>query len=171
MTGVALYQLAAEYQSAAARLADLDLPPDALRDTLDGLTGELEAKAMNVGFFLKGLEATIAAMKDAEDQLKARRKAAENRLAHVRDYLLGAMQATGIKKIEGPMLRLTVRDNPEALDVFDERQIPAEYFTTPEPPPPPPPKLDTARLKDDLKAGVIVPGARLTRGQRLEIKN
>jgi hypothetical protein len=163
----ALYILANEYRAAAERLADLDLDEQTVADTLEGLSGELEAKATNVAMFARNLEATAVAIKEAEAGMAARRKAIENRAAGLRRYLLGAMQSTGISKIETPHMVLSIRNNPESVDIFDAAQVPAEYMRQPEPPPPAP---DKTAIKAAIKSGHDVPGAKLTQSQRLEVR-
>lgn len=170
MSGVALYVLAQEYQAAAAQLADLDLDEQCLADTLESLTGDLDVKAHNVAMFMRGLESTIDGMKKAEAMMTARRKSAEKRAEAIQTYLLNTMVACNIKKIEGPMLTLSLRDNPEAVTIFDEKQIPADYWRTPEPPPPPVASPDKMLLKKAMQDGFEIPGAKLTRGIKLVIK-
>ncbi|CAK0767993.1 hypothetical protein CCP3SC1_510020 [Gammaproteobacteria bacterium] len=46
-----LYHLAAEYRATAETLADLDIPEEAVRDTLESLAFPLEQKAANVAMF------------------------------------------------------------------------------------------------------------------------
>lgn len=162
----ALYTLALEFRAAADQLADLDLPPEVVADTLDSLTGDIEQKAQNVALFTRNLEATAAAIKQAETDMAKRRKAIESRVAHLKDYMLAGMMVAGIKKIEGPHLRIGIRDNPEAVEVFDAAQIPAEFMLQPEPPPASP---DKAAIKAAIKAGTEVAGCKLTRSQRLDI--
>jgi hypothetical protein len=69
MSSVSLYKLADEFLAAANQLADLDLPPEAIKDTLESLSGDLEVKAVNVAMFVRGLDATIDAMKTAEKDM------------------------------------------------------------------------------------------------------
>lgn len=163
----ALYELAAEYRADAEKLADMDLDEQTLADTLEGLSGELEVKAQNVIMFTRNLEATAAAIKEAEAQMAARRKALENRAAGLRRYVLENMQFAGIQKIECPFFKLSIRDNPAAVDIYEPGLIPAQYMKQPEPPPPAP---DKTAIKAAITAGTEVPGARLTKGTRLEIK-
>lgn len=163
----ALYELAHDFRSAAEKLADMDLDEQTLADTLEGLSGELEVKATNTAMLCRNLEATAAAIKDAEAQMAARRKALENRAARVKDYLLANMMVAGIQKIECPHFKLSVRENPAAVEIYEPGLIPAEFMRQPEPPPPSP---DKAAIKELLKAGQDVPGCKLTRGVRLEIK-
>jgi len=62
----ALYQLAIEFRETADKLADLDLPPEVVADTLESIGGDLELKAQNVALFTRNLEATAAAIKQAK---------------------------------------------------------------------------------------------------------
>lgn len=163
----ALYEIAAEYRDAATKLAELDLDAQTIADTLEGLSGDLETKAQNVAFFVRNLEATAAAIKQAEADMAARRKAMENRADGLKRYIFESMTVAGIEKIECPHFRLAIKNNPAAVDVFEPGLVPASFMRTPEPPPPAP---DKTAIKEALKAGQDVPGARLTSGQRLEIK-
>ena len=162
-----LYVLALEYRAAAEKLADLDLDAETVTDTLDSLSGDFESKAIGTSMVLRNIEATAEQIKQAEAAMAARRKALENRADSIKRYLLGAMQTTGITKIECPHFRISVRDNPPAVDVFDAAQVPAEFMVTP---PAPPPAPDKAAIKAAIKAGATVPGARITQGQRVEVR-
>jgi len=162
-----LYEIAAEYRTATDKLADLDLDAQTIADTLEGLSGDLETKAQNVAFFVRNLEATAAAIKQAEADMAARRKAMENRADGLKRYIFESMTVAGIEKIECPHFRLAIKNNPAAVEIFEPGLVPASFMRTPEPPPPAP---DKTAIKEALKAGQDVPGARLTSGQRLEIK-
>lgn len=163
----ALYEIVATYREAADKLADLDLDPQTLEDTLESLSGELEEKATNTAMLIRNLEASANAIKDAEAQMAARRKALENRAARIKDYVLANMMIAGIQKIECPYFKLAVRENPAAVEVFEPGLIPAEFMRQPEPPPP---AVDKKAIGEALKAGKEVPGCKLTKGVRLEIK-
>ena len=163
----ALYNIAAEYRAAAEKLAELDLDAETIVDTLEGLSGDLETKAQNVAFFARNLESTAAAIKQAEADMAARRKAMENRADGLKRYVFESMKLAGIEKIECPHFRLSIKNNPAAVEIFEPGLVPASFMRTPEPPPPAP---DKTAIKEALKAGQDVPGARLTSSQRLEIK-
>lgn len=172
MSGVALYVLAAEYQADLAKLAELDLDPATLRDILESLGGELEAKAVNVAMFIRNLEVGAEAIKQAETELKARRERVESRAESLRAYLKGAMEATGVLKIEHPMLRLSIKALPGKVVVFDELQVPPFFWREPPPSPPPPARvIDKAAIKTAIADGETVPGAKIDKGTRLEIKS
>lgn len=162
-----LYLLADEYQLAAAKLADLDLDEQTIADTLEGLAGSLEVKATNVGMFIRNLEVGAEAIKQAEEKMAARRKFIENRANRIRAYLKDNMLRTGISKIECPYFKLSIRDNPPSVVIDAPELVPADYMRQPEPPPPAP---DKKLIAQAIKDGFDVPGARLERGNRLEIK-
>ena len=117
--------------------------------------------------FIRNLEASAEQIKAAEKAMADRRKSLEAKADRIRQYLLDNMNRTGITKIECPYFVLGVRKNPPAVEVLNQDMIPDEYFDIPEPPAP---TLNKNRLKEDLKAGVIVEGAKLTAGQSLTIK-
>jgi hypothetical protein len=163
----ALYVLTGEFKLAALRLADLDLPEEVVRDTLDGLTGELEDKATATAMVVRNMEATAEAIKAAEAEMAQRRKALENRAAFLKARIQGAMQAIGMQKIACPYFTVTLRDNPPAVEVYEPALVPAQFMRQQEPPPP---AIDKKAVAAALKAQEDVPGCRLTQGKRLEIK-
>ena len=161
----ALYIIANEYRAAAMQLADLDLDPQTITDTLEGLSGELETKAQSVAFMVRNLEVTAAAIKQFEAEQKARRQAIENRADSLRAYLARCMDATGIEKIEGPGIKLSFRKS-SAVVVDAEDLIPAEYMRVK---PAPAPEPDKTAIAAALKAGAAVPGAHLETRKSLQI--
>jgi uncharacterized coiled-coil protein SlyX len=163
----ALYQIANEYQEAATRLAELDLPEEVVRDTLEGLSGDLEAKSTNVAAFVRNLEAMAEKMKEAENEIAQRRAAIEKRTERVRQYLKENMERTGITKIECPYFALTIQKNPPGVKVIDAGAVPDAYMRIP---PVPAPEPDKSKIKKALQEGVDVPGCELTQGTRLAIK-
>ena len=167
MTSLALYVIADEYLADLHKLHELDLDPQTVADTLEGLSGALEVKATNVAMFARNLEASAEAIKGAEAQMAARRKAIENRAAGVREYLKAQMERTGISEIASPHFKLAIRKNPAAVVIDAASQIPAEFMRQPEPPPPAPDKKAIAAA---IKAGKEVPGAHTEQSTRLEIK-
>jgi hypothetical protein len=170
MTALTLFQIATEYRHITDVLMDSGADEQTLTDTLEGEAWPLELKAQNYGFVIRNLEATAANIKDAEKQMKARREAIEKRAAALLERLKTGLEIAGVSKLECPHFALTIKKNPPSVDVWDERQIPAQYLRTPEPPPPPVPTPDKAAIKEAIKAGIDVPGAQVVQGTRLEIK-
>lgn len=167
MSALTLYQIAGQFRELETLTVSDDLPPDVIRDTLEGLTGDLELKATNVAYFTRNLEATADMIDEAAKAMQERAKRLRKRGESVRQYLLYNMQVAGIRKIEAPEFTLAIRTNPPAVVIREDAEIPAEYMVQPEPPPPRP---DKKRIGAALKAGVQIDGCWLEQGERLEIK-
>lgn len=161
-----LYELASEFRHTADLLADMELDEQTVRDTLEAAAFPVEQKCAHVAAFIRNMEATADQIKQAEKQMADRRKAMEGRASSIRKYLLDNMQACGMTKIEHPMFSISVRSNPESVQIEDERLVPQDYLREI----PAKYELDKVLIKQALKDGYDVPGARLNRSQRLEIK-
>jgi len=163
-----LYQVTELYRQALAILEEGDFDEQTIRDTLEGLAGTIEVKASNVAAYILNVEAEAEAIAQAEARLKARRQSLEKRAAWLRDYVKTNMEACGITEIaaQDKTFRVRVRQNPEAVELDGSLpDLPAEYMREKiirEP--------DKSAILAALKAGKEVPGARLIRRTRLEIK-
>lgn len=167
MSSITLYELSQDYRQALETLTDPenDLPAEVIADTLEGLQGTLEDKAIAVAQFFKNLEATAIAIKEAEQRMSHRRKAIENRVTSLKTYLKVNMESCSITKIESPWFTLSIAKNPAAVDITDEDSLPDEFVevvTTR--------KVNKTAIKQAIEAGTEVPGAVLTRGTRLAIR-
>lgn len=167
MTTLALFELAAQYRQLQELADSDDLPAEVVRDTLEGLTGDIELKSINVAKFILSLEAHADAISDAAKQMADRAQRVRNRAESIRAYLLFQMQATGTTKITCPEFTMSVRSNPPAVGLRDDVDLPPEFMATADPPPPRP---DRKAILAALKAGRHVDGAWLEQGQRLEIR-
>ena len=167
MNKLSLYDLSTNYLQALDFLTDpeMDLPIEAVNDTLEALGGELEDKAINVAKFLRNMEAMAEAIKNAETDMAKRRKALENRVQWLKEYLKGSMEHTGIIKIECPYFKLSIQNNPPAVNIFDEDAIPLEFKVQVVSW-----KTDKTAIKKAIQSGQSVGGANLTNGTRLVIK-
>lgn len=167
MSALTLYQLAEQYRSLETLGDSDDVPPEVLRDTLDALGGELRDKAVAVAHFIRNLENAADCIDNAAEQMRERADRLRGRADSVRDYLLFHLQATNLLRIESEYFTLSVRTNPPAVVVDDERAVPVEFKVQP---PAPPARLDRMRIATALKAGESVAGCRLVSKQRLDIK-
>lgn len=163
----ALYVLAQEYRAAADKLADLELDAQTVKDTLDGMGGELEVKASATAAVIRNMESLAASIKEAEATMAQRRKALEARAASLSAYLLANMAHAGIQSVETPHFAIKVKTNPPSVEVYDEKLLAPEFLRQK---PPPPPEPDKTAIKAALQKGVDVQGARLVQGSRVEIK-
>ena len=162
-----LYQLVEQHRE-LERLADLEeIDRDTLLATLEGLQGEITAKAQSACAVILNLEAWAQAAENAARDMEARAERMRNKAEWLRAYVLGGMKATGITKIESPEFRVSIRKNPAAVSISPDAVIPDRYLVQP---PAPPPRPDKTAIKAALAAGEVVPGCMLIQGERLEIK-
>lgn len=162
----ALYVIANEYRQQAEKLADLDLPPEVIADTLESLSGDLEVKAQAVACMVRNFEVAAAAIKEFERQQKERREAIEARADRLKAYLAKELDACGIEKIDGPGIRLSWRKS-SAVVIDQPELIPAQYMRQK---PPPAPEPDKTAIADAIKAGNEVAGAHVEQRRNLQIK-
>ena len=162
----ALYLVAAQYRDAAAKLADLELDPVTLADTLESLSGDIETKAQSVAFVVRGMEAEAATVKQWARDASERAKLIEARAERLREYLSSNMQACGITKISGPGITLSFRAS-HAVVIDDAEQIPREYMRQK---PAPEPEPDKPAIAAAIKLGEVVAGARVETRQTLQVK-
>jgi len=112
----------------------------------------------------KSLEATRKAIKAEKDKMAARERAFASQVSRLKDYLLTNMQRCQIKKIECPQFVIGVQNNPVAIEIINEDEIPHEYDKTPKR------ELDLAKIKEELQNGVVIPGVRLVQRQSIRIR-
>lgn len=162
-----LYTIASEYQTQLAHLADLDLDPQTVADTIEGLQGDVESKLRAVIAYSLDLDVLAAGAADAAKRMNERAKTLNSRVDALRAYALKNMQGTGIGEVSTAEFGAKVAKKPPSVNVVDSALIPAAYMRQPEQPPPAP---DKAAIAAALKTGALVPGCELVQGFRLAIK-
>lgn len=166
-----LYELVGQYRALEALESSDDLPAEVIRDTLDGLEGQLQDKATNVALFCRNLDATVEAIEDAAAQMTARAKRLRARSLSLKGYMLFNLQAAGISKVESPFFTVRVQKNPPTVIIDSENLIPARFMRKPAPPPPAKEFPDKVAIAEAIKAGEEVAGAHLEQYERLEIQS
>jgi len=163
----ALYQLAADYKEAAERLAESGLDEQTITDTLEGLSGDIEWKAIHLAKLIRNIECDTAAIRSAVDEMVKRANSEEAKAKRLRDYLKNCLQQAEIRKVPCPFFVVSLKSTPPAVVLDDEKLIPGDLMVWP---PAPPPKPDKRAIAEALRAGNTVAGAHLESGTRLEIK-
>ena len=163
-----LYEISSEYLAAMRDLEamadDGTITPEVVADTLEGIAGEFEHKALNVAKYIATLEAEASALKEVETRKAQQRKSLESRADGMRRYLLSECLRTGLtpKDAEiGIALRKSsavVIDDETALPEDFMREIPARF------------EPDKALIKSALQDGYSIPGARIEERKNLQIK-
>ena len=135
---------------------------DAMMASYDQLRMDRDEKIENIGCFIKNLEADAKAIREEEKSLADRRRAAENKAEHLRNYLQFCLAG---QKFQSPRLAVSFRKSKKV--VFDEAHlydVPDDYLRYKEP------ELDKKLVADALKAGEVIPGCELVESVSMIIK-
>lgn len=156
-----LYELTGKYH----QLLDLaeDTDPTLFNDTMDSITDAIDDKAVGYAKIDKELAKDEKALRDEASRLSARAKSINNNRKILKQNLQEAMETTGKTKIKTPEFTIYIQNNPPALKIPDESQIPA-YLTKTNIVP------DKTRIKELLKKGTEVPGAELVTGSSVRFR-
>lgn len=99
------------------------------------------------------------------DELNRRRARIDSRMDNMRTMLGVALEQAGRKKIDHPVVTLSLRSVPRSVVVTDEALIPGPYWKAGEP------RLQKRAVLEALKAGDEVPGCVLSNGgQTIAVK-
>jgi hypothetical protein len=158
-----LYEISALYDKALNAFSEMDIDEQTIHDTLEGIIGTFEEKAISVCSYIKNLEAEMKAMREYEISMQARRKVIENNVNKLKKYVKSQMDNLSIGKIHGTEFDIVVKRNPPAVHIIDENKIPEEYFVLKK-------EVDKSAIKEDLSRDLIIPGVELKQEERLEIK-
>lgn len=156
-----LYSIQDKYQQLLNLAEQLD--PELLKDTLESIDDELETKAENVAFVIKELEGQALVLETEIKRLSERKTTINNNIKRLKQSLQDAMEAANKPKIKTNLFTLGIRKSPPSVAVEDESKLIAYLVEQPK-------KLDKTRLKDDLKKGIEVPGAKIIQTERLQIR-
>ena len=170
--GMTLYDIDAQI-AALDGAAEDDMLIDAetgellsVEQALDALRMEREAKLENVACWVKNLSAEADAIREEENRLIKRRKAAETKAANLKAWLLAAMTREDgtTDKLKTGRVAISVKRNPPST-VVDDALLPSTYKVakiTYQP--------NKELIKRELLAGGEVPGAHLEYGRSVIIK-
>lgn len=170
-----LYEITDNYRKLFDTFNDCDDLSDeeiqAYFDTLEAIEGEFDIKAENIACFIKELNGEVELLAAEISALKARKSAKENLVFRLKNMLIDNMQATGIKKIDRPKAKLSLRNNAESTSFAKESEFirwakanNCDYLRFPEP------EINKAAVKQALQNGEEIPGAQLVRTVSVIIK-
>lgn len=126
-------------------------------------------KAVAVTAYIIEADRTIESVESYIKELTAKVKTAKKRQDWLRRYLQEHMAAAGITEIKderGIFKATLAKDRDEAVEIFDEAQLPSDYLREI----PAKHEPDKTLIKKAFKDGFDVPGARLVKRDRLTIR-
>jgi len=138
-------------------------------DSFNGAQIALRDKQLAVVAYLKNEIVNIDMLDNAIKELTSRKKAMQSRHDNLKEYLFVNMLHHKISEITASDFTFTakIKKNPAKLIIDDAGLIPKDLYFYPVAPEPYP---YNAKIKDLLKSGKNVDGARLQQDERLEIK-
>lgn len=122
-----LYELTEEYRQLLEMMEDDTVDPEVLQDTLEGVDGEIEAKADNCAKLIRELNGVTSVINEEIERLKARKDVISNNADRVKKYLEKAMIDTGKRKFKTALFGFNIQKNPASVVVDQEDKIPEAY--------------------------------------------
>ena len=158
-----LYELTEQYNNLMELIENPDIPQDMLVESLNTINDELDTKLENIAKIIKSIEVDTKGLKEEEKRLANRRKAKENKISNLKEYVEGAMRSTGVFKVKGKVFTLAIQKNAPSVFIKDLERIPNEYFRVKE-------EIDKVLLIQHLKEGQVIEGAELKQTESLRIR-
>lgn len=133
-----LYKLTEQYQILQDMVYDPEVDEQTLRDTMEGLWGEIEEKADGYAKIITGMKADIEALKEEEERLYARRKRLDERQKWLKDNLEANMRKIGKTKFKTALFSFNIQKNggPQTLIIDGPiEDIPGRFLIPQDPVP------------------------------------
>jgi len=154
-----LFELSSNWKN----LYELDSEDMEVFNALLQVDEAIEEKAVNIAYVVKKLEGDAETIKKEVDRLSALRKTNENKQKRLKEYLWQNMAYLGMEKIDTPLFKFAIQNSAPSLKITDTSKIPLRFQKLE-------PVIDKAAIKESLKNGEEVEGARLIQGKHLRIR-
>lgn len=158
-----LYELTEEYRQLLDMMEDDSVDPEVLKDTLEGVDGELEIKAENCAKVMAELCGKVDLIDREIERLKGKKDVLNNNIKRIKQQIEKSMIDTGKRKFKTDLFSFGIQKNPPAVVIDQEDQIPEEYWIAQEP------KLNRTAIKQWLKENEAE-WAHLTQTESLRIR-
>ena len=159
-----LYELTEMYQNISS-LIEENADNETLEKALDEITDSIQIKAENMAKLIKSIEGNINVLKDEEKRLQVKRRALENKVVNIKEYLENQLKTMGLKKVQGNLFTVSIQKNPQSVNILDEDLIPEKFKVTKTTT-----SIDRKELLAALKEGQAVEGAEIKQTESLRIR-
>lgn len=160
-----LFQIEQQYIELADKLIELEgeLTPE-IEQALNITLAEFETKSIAYGHVIRKLDAECDIIDAEIKRLQSIKRSRESALERLKMRIKDAMELFGMDKVQTPTLKLSFRKS-ESVEVEDVNALPSMYKTIKVTESP-----DKQLIKESLKLGKEIPGARLVTNNNLQIK-
>lgn len=156
MGKISLYNITNSFIELFDKIENEELSKEEIQELGNSLALELQNKSTNVICYIRNIELSLEAIKTEIERLTLMKKSIENKSNKFKEYVKTNMDILELQKIETPLGIISIAKNPASVEIYDESLIEEKYkvskvLTT----------IDKTIIKDDLKKGKNVQGARL----------
>jgi hypothetical protein len=159
-----IYQISQELTNILNILEYEELTPE-IEAQLIISQSNLQNKAVDYGYAVKSLQAESDAISEEIKRLQGEKKKRENIIDRLKDIVKQKMIEFNIESVKTPTINISIRNNPESVEVLNEIQVDRRYWNE---------KvvwsLDKAAVKKAIQSGEAVKGCVLIRTQSIQIK-
>lgn len=140
---------------------------EGLVDLKNVIQEQITNKSRDIIYVLRKKDGFINEIDKEIARLKAMKSVYTKQQEGLSKYIKNCMEIMGVTLIETPIGKFSIKNNPESVEIFDETLVPKEYWITKI-------KEETniskTKIKEAIKNGEEVQGAKLVRNTRLEVK-
>lgn len=158
-----LYEITQEAQYLAVLLETEELTAE-LEEALIINQDQLQAKAVNYAKVIANYQAESDAIDQEIKRLKAMKESRDKKVEWLKESVKKAMLVSGIEKVESPLFKLSVRRS-EAVEVDVVEALPTSFQNVKNVV-----TADKVAIKEAIKRGEFVMGARIIENFNLQIK-
>lgn len=161
-----LYQISREYEEILNDLYDDEgnVNEQALMK-LENNEIAMEKKAIAIASYIKNMDAEREGIASAKKAMAEREQRYKKRSDELLGYLLSNMERRGLTSVKCPYFEIKLKKCPPSVDILDESLLPPEYLRTKTEVSP-----DKVKMLQEMKVGVIIPGAGLKHNLKLDIQ-
>jgi hypothetical protein len=163
-----LFEIASEYEEILNNLYDEDgVINEQELIKLESNEIAMEKKAIAIASYIQNLNAEREAIANAKENMAKRENKYKKEMEFLQSLLLFNLQKRGINEVKCPFFEIKLKKCPLSVDdeKLDMDLLPEEYKRTKV-------KIEADKVKilQEMKEGVVIPGAFLKQNMRLQIK-
>ncbi|WP_322622138.1 siphovirus Gp157 family protein [Aedoeadaptatus coxii] len=135
----------------------------AVAAAMDAVDAALEEKLESTAKVIRNLEAEADGLEAEEKRLKARKTSVKNRIADIKGYVQGNLEAMGKDKVTSGIFKWSIQSNKPSVNILNEYLIPDAYWEIER-------KPMKTEIKKAIEAGELTEGVELVQTKSLRLR-